>query len=77
MNNSKSSHYINRSIEPMLKKAATEFPAVVLTGPRQAGKTTSLRHLFGERCRYVSLEPPDIRAAASADPPDRLILKLV
>ena len=52
----------------MLKKAATEFPAVVLTGPRQAGKTTSLRHLFGERCRYVSLEPPDIRAAASADP---------
>ncbi len=40
----------------------------MLTGPRQAGKTTTLRHLFGNHCRYVSLEPPDIRAAASADP---------
>ena len=60
--------YIKRSLETVLKKAAAEFPAVVLTGPRQAGKTTLLKHLFGKRYRYVSLEPPDIRASASEDP---------
>lgn len=41
---------------------------VVLTGPRQSGKTTLLQHLFAEKHRYVSLEPPDVRAAASSDP---------
>jgi predicted AAA+ superfamily ATPase len=39
-----------------------------LTGPRQSGKTTLLRHLFGETHGYVSLEPPDVRAGAAADP---------
>jgi predicted AAA+ superfamily ATPase len=39
--------YIRRSLEPVLKRAAREFPVVVLTGPRQSGKTTLLKHLFG------------------------------
>lgn len=60
--------YLPRTLEPILRKTAKEFPAVVLTGPRQSGKTTLLRHVFGRRAHYVSLEPPDVRAAAGADP---------
>jgi predicted AAA+ superfamily ATPase len=60
-------NYIKRSLEAVLKRATVEFPAVVLTGPRQSGKTTLLKHLFGDR-RYVSVEPPDVRAAAMEDP---------
>jgi predicted AAA+ superfamily ATPase len=60
--------YLQRSLEPVLNRAVVEFPAVVLTGPRQSGKTTLLKHLFSETHGYVSLEPPDVRAAAAADP---------
>lgn len=60
--------YISRSLEPVLARAAEQFPAVVLVGPRQSGKTTLLKHLFGDRYAIVSLEPPDVRLAAVNDP---------
>ena len=60
--------YIQRSLEPVVRRAAQEFPAVVVSGPRQSGKTTLLTRLFGNSHGYVSLDLPDVRAAAAADP---------
>jgi len=60
--------YIPRSLEPVVARAANQFPVVVLVGPRQSGKTTLLQNLYGKQFRIVSLEPPDVRAAAVGDP---------
>ena len=61
-------NYIPRQLSPILRKAVGEFPAVVVVGPRQSGKTTLLRNLFGEHYPIISLEPPDVRLAAQSDP---------
>jgi len=60
--------YIQRALEPVIKRALDEFPSIVLTGPRQSGKTTLLKHLFDQTHGYVSMELPDVRAAAATDP---------
>ncbi len=58
---------IERDLAPRLRKAARQFPAVTLTGPRQSGKSTLCRALF-PRLGYANLEAPDVRAFASDDP---------
>jgi len=58
---------IRRRIESELQKLSTEFKAVVVTGPRQSGKTTLVRAVFPNK-PYVLLEEPDTRTFAAEDP---------
>ncbi len=58
---------ISRALEPKLRELATYYPVVLVTGPRQSGKTTLCRAVFADR-PYVSLEALDNREFASADP---------
>lgn len=57
----------HRSIATLVLKRAAQFPVVLVTGPRQSGKTTLARSLFSGH-RYVSLEAPDQRLRVRDDP---------
>lgn len=72
--------FIPRLLEAKLKQMAEWYPVVSLSGPRQSGKSTLAKHAFPDYT-YVSLEDPQIRAAALEDPvsfirnrPNRLII---
>lgn len=56
-----------RTLAPAVKNAASKMPVVVITGPRQSGKTTLARSVF-PRHEYVSLEDLDERQFAMDDP---------
>jgi predicted AAA+ superfamily ATPase len=60
--------FVERSLSATLTRAAGQFPAIVLTGPRQSGKTTLIQHHFGQTHRYCSLDDPLIREQATSDP---------
>lgn len=58
---------ITRDITKELIASAREYPIVTILGPRQSGKTTLARMTFPDTL-YYSLEDPDVRMAAEADP---------
>ncbi|MYD84950.1 MAG: ATP-binding protein, partial [Acidobacteria bacterium] len=60
--------YVPRALAGTIRRAMRTFPAVLVTGPRQTGKTTLLRAALGDSPRYVSLERPDVRDVARDDP---------
>lgn len=59
--------WIAREIEPLLRRRARQRPVVVLTGPRQTGKTSLVRRLFPDH-RFVSLDLPSEAEQAERDP---------
>lgn len=58
---------INRQLTTAIRSQVQKYPILAVTGPRQSGKTTLLKHLFPEY-KYVSLENTDLRSFAAEDP---------
>ena len=58
---------IPRHLSPLLEASLKDTPAVLVTGPRQCGKTTLVKQ-FGEAMPYFTLDDPAMLAAARHDP---------
>ncbi len=59
--------FLERDIKKELIDASKKYPAVIITGPRQSGKTTLAKKVFSHKT-YLSLEDIDIRDFADSDP---------
>lgn len=60
-------NYIPRAIESTIQEAASYFPVIAITGPRQSGKSTLLRHIF-PTYQWVSLKDLNVLEFAQSDP---------
>lgn len=60
-------HYIDRLLTPGILEARRYFPVIVVTGPRQSGKTSLCRHIFPDY-NYVNLEDITTRTFAMGNP---------
>jgi len=60
--------YFERSISDSIVKTSETFPVVLITGPRQVGKSTVFERIKGENRVYITLDDPQIRLLAQSDP---------
>jgi len=61
--------YIKRDMENVISRLSGEYPAILVTGPRQTGKTTMLKELMKNTERvYVTLDDLNTRMLARSDP---------
>ena len=64
-------NYVSRTMEKTIKKFIGKYPVIMVTGPRQVGKTTLLNYLkfkSNEKINYVTLDDMLIRTQANEDP---------
>lgn len=59
--------YIHRAIEDIVKESANNFKAVLVTGARQTGKSTLLKHLYPE-IKEISFDDPFAEEQAKNNP---------
>jgi predicted AAA+ superfamily ATPase len=60
--------YYRRTLSKAFAQALSLFPSVLVSGPRQSGKSTFVRHELGEKATYVSFDDPLQRSFADQDP---------
>ena len=60
--------YRRRQIEAYFLQETQYYPAILITGPRQVGKSTLLQHLKEKKRAYVSLDDPALRNLARFSP---------
>ena len=60
--------YIKRDLEDKIVALSKEYSCILITGPRQVGKTTVLRQLMDDSREYVTLDDFEERALAKRDP---------
>lgn len=61
-------NYISRDLEEKISSLSKEYSCLLLTGPRQVGKTTVLRNLMTAERSYVTLDDLEERRMAKTDP---------
>jgi len=60
--------YVPRLLEAAVQRVTQSLPVVMVTGPRQSGKTTMLRKLSSAKRRFVSLDDLELRRLAQSEP---------
>jgi len=60
--------FIKRTIEEKIKQINKSFPALIITGPRQVGKTTILKECMETDREYITFDDLLIRKQAEEDP---------
>lgn len=60
--------YCPRTVESHINQTNKQFPALLITGPRQVGKTTVLRHLSQANRTYLTLDDPQLAQLANTEP---------